>query len=186
VTPAAARQRARAASLRLDDAFRTFLSERGAKAMPLADVTTLVTGVTGLRLAADAVTGLWVTITPDGDRRRAAEHMTRMSIAVAEWYDALAATLGRGDPLPSPRPLDTANAAQLLDDVRADLTDGDGAATETGVRIVWTCDHLDVARRLQEELVRPARLAARTVAPRRRDPDSPTVPASPVPEPATG
>src|SRR6185312_763074 len=37
--------RAAAASRRLDDAFRTYLAERGTKRIPLADVTGLVTGV---------------------------------------------------------------------------------------------------------------------------------------------
>ena len=41
--------RAAAASRRLDDAFRTYLAERGAKPFPLADVAGLVTGVAGLR-----------------------------------------------------------------------------------------------------------------------------------------
>src|SRR6202035_6040488 len=51
--------RAAASSRRLDDAFRTFLAERGAKRFPLADVAGLVTGVAGLRLEADAVLDLW-------------------------------------------------------------------------------------------------------------------------------
>ena len=41
--------RAAAASRRLDDAFRTYLAERGTKPVPLADMAGLVTGVAGLR-----------------------------------------------------------------------------------------------------------------------------------------
>src|SRR5204862_4434734 len=51
--------RAAAASRRLDDAFRTYLAERGAKRFPLANVAGLVTGVVGLRLEADAILDLW-------------------------------------------------------------------------------------------------------------------------------
>ena len=51
--------RAAAASRRLDDTFRAYLAERGAKPVPLAEVSSLVTGVAGLRLAADAVLDLW-------------------------------------------------------------------------------------------------------------------------------
>src|SRR5689334_16640569 len=51
--------RAAAASRRLDDAFRTYLAERGTKQLPLADVAGLVTGVVGLRLEADAILDLW-------------------------------------------------------------------------------------------------------------------------------
>ena len=56
------------ASRRLDDAFRTYIAERGAKPIPLAEVTTLATGVVALRLAADAVLDLWLREAPgDGD-----------------------------------------------------------------------------------------------------------------------
>src|ERR1700722_4589319 len=51
--------RSAAASRRLDDAFRTFLAERGAKRFSLADVAGLVTGVVELRREADAVNDLW-------------------------------------------------------------------------------------------------------------------------------
>ena len=57
--PRALAQQAAAASRRLDDTFRGYLAERGAKQIPLAEVTALVTGVAGLRLAADAVLDLW-------------------------------------------------------------------------------------------------------------------------------
>ena len=62
--------RAAAAGRRLDDAFRGYLAERGAKPVPLAEVTGLVTGVAGLRLAGDAVLDLWRSDdgTSGGDR----------------------------------------------------------------------------------------------------------------------
>ncbi len=50
---------AAAAARRLDDTFRGYLVERGAKPVPLAEVTSLVSGVAGVRLAADAVLDLW-------------------------------------------------------------------------------------------------------------------------------
>jgi uncharacterized membrane protein YccC len=57
--PSAQSREAAASARRLDDAFRTYLAERGAKPLSLADTTTLVTGVAGLRLAADSVVALW-------------------------------------------------------------------------------------------------------------------------------
>ena len=59
VAPTEAAVRAAAASRRLDDTFRNYLAERGAKPVPLAEMTSLVTGVAALRLAADAVLDLW-------------------------------------------------------------------------------------------------------------------------------
>ena len=68
--PAGDAARAAAASRRLDDAFRTYLAERGAKRFPLADVAGLVTGVAGLRLEADAVLDLWRGDDGQSGRRR--------------------------------------------------------------------------------------------------------------------
>ena len=48
---------------------------------------------------------------------------------------------------------------RLFDAVASDLEDGDGHATATGVRVIWTGDHLDAVRRLQETLVGPAHTA---------------------------
>ncbi|MDE3134299.1 MAG: FUSC family protein, partial [Acidobacteriota bacterium] len=50
--PRALGAQAAAAARRLDDTFRGYLAERGAKTLPLAEVSALVTGVAGLRLAA--------------------------------------------------------------------------------------------------------------------------------------
>jgi hypothetical protein len=44
----------------------------------------------------------------------------------------------------------------LVDAVARDLRDGDGHATATGVRVIWTGDHIDAVRRLQAMLVGPA------------------------------
>ena len=50
---------AAAAARRLDDTFRSYLAETGTKPLPLSEVTSLVTGVVGIRLAGDAVLALW-------------------------------------------------------------------------------------------------------------------------------
>src|SRR4051794_12729129 len=50
---------AAAANRRLDDTFRGYVAEQGSKQAPLADITALVTGATGVRLAGDAVLDLW-------------------------------------------------------------------------------------------------------------------------------
>ncbi|WP_069462465.1 FUSC family protein, partial [Actinacidiphila rubida] len=57
--PLAEGRQAAASARRLDDAFRNYLAERGPKRAPLAEMSTLVTGVVGLRLAADAILGMW-------------------------------------------------------------------------------------------------------------------------------
>jgi uncharacterized membrane protein YccC len=155
-------RQAAAAARRLDDAFRSYLAERGAKPVPLADMTTLVTGVVGLRLAADAVLGLWQRAgeQPDGtDRVDARLVLMGTADHVSVWYRNLATGLDRGTPVPDPMPPDPAAEDRLVTSLRRDLSDEDGKATDTAVRIIWTADHLDAARRLQSGLAAAARTA---------------------------
>ena len=156
--PAAAGERAAASARRLDDAFRTYLAERAAKPVPLADATGLVNGVAGLRLAAEAVLDLWVAGGDQaaGSRQAARAELTAVAGAVAGWYESLGLALARRAPVPAPLPSDGAAAARLVAAVARDLRDRDGNASGTGVRIIWTGDHLDAIRRLQRTLVGPA------------------------------
>ena len=152
---------AAAAARRLDDTFRGYLAERGAKPVPLAEVTALVTGVVGLRLAGDAVLQLW-----DGDaarrrrpRRRSARAALGLGHRCAGWYARFAESLvGRGV-VPEPLAADAVADGRLVDAVGHDLRDEDGNATATAVRVIWTGDHLDAVRRLQGMLVGPAQEA---------------------------
>ena len=154
--------RAAAASRRLDDAFRTFLAERGAKRLPLADMAGLVTGVAGLRLEADAVLDLWRGDTGQagGDVAAARREILGTSERVTGWYDALATTIITGGELPQPLAHDTAADGRLVRAVRRDLLGDDGKATATAVRMIWTSDHLDVIRRLQAAIISPAHATA--------------------------
>ena len=154
--------RAAAASRRLDDAFRTYLAERGAKRFPLADAAGLVTGVAGLRLEADAVLDLW-----RGDDGRAGSDVAAARheiLGTAErvtgWYDALATTMITGGELSRPLAQDTAADGRLVLAVQRDLPGDDGRASATAVRMIWTGDHLDVVRRLQAAIISPARATA--------------------------
>ncbi|HXP28599.1 MAG TPA: FUSC family protein, partial [Solirubrobacteraceae bacterium] len=155
-------QHAAAAARRLDDTFRSYLAERGAKRAPLAQVTTLLSGAGGLRIAADAVLDLWKREdgSPSGDRTAAREEILRTTKLVEGWYEDLATSLLGGTPLREPLDRDEGADLRLIDAVRQDLRAEDGAATATAVRMIWTGDHLDAARRLQRIIVEPARLAA--------------------------
>jgi uncharacterized membrane protein YccC len=154
---------AAAASRRLDDTFRGYLSERGAKRLPLAEVTSLVTGVTGLRLAADAVLDLWDGDSASGgDREAARRELLGAAGNMTSWYDQFAVSLSGGGGVPEPLGADEVADGRLVDAVAQDLRDGDGRATSAGVKVIWTGDHLDAVRRLQESLVAPARAAIGT------------------------
>ena len=152
--------RAAAAARRLDDTFRNYLAERGAKPVPLAEVTSLVTGVVGLRLAGDAVLDLWRDAgAPGAERSSAAGELLAGSETLARWYGDFAESLaGRGD-VPAPSGADGRGQQQLLTAVGNDLHGRDGNAGATAVRMVWTGDHLDAARRLEDTLTGPAKAA---------------------------
>jgi uncharacterized membrane protein YccC len=160
--PTEAAVRAAAASPRLDDTFRGFLAERGAKPVQLADVTALVTGPSGVRLAGDAVLDLWRPDNgnPAGDRRAAQGELLASTELLVQWYDGLAASLGGRSPVPEPLPHDKIADGRLIDALRRDLS-SDGQASSTAVRMIGTGDHLDAVRRLQDILAAPARTASR-------------------------
>ena len=154
--------RAAAASRRLDDAFRTYLAERGAKRFPLADVAGLVTGVAVLRLEADAVLDLWRGDDGQsgGDVAAARHELLGTADRVTGWYDGLATTISTGGELPEPLAHDTVGDGRLIRAVRRDLLGDDGRATATAVRMVWTGDHLDVICRQQAAIISPVRATA--------------------------
>ena len=154
--------RAAAASRRLDDAFRTYLAERGTKRYPLAYMAGLVTGVAGLRLEADAVLDLWRGDDgqADGDVAAARHEILGTAERVTGWYDGLASTMLTGGELPQPLANDKAADDRFVRAVRRDLLDNDGRASATAVRMIWTGDHLDVVRRQQAAITSPARATA--------------------------
>ncbi len=152
-------QRAAAAARRLDDTFRGYLTERGSKPVPLAEVTSLVTGVAGVRLAADAVLDLWDSDDRRGDRSTARRELLGAATHLTGWYDQFASSLAGVEAVPDPLVPDQVADGRLVDAVAHDLRGTDGHATATGVKVIWTGDHLDAVRRLQETLVDPARSA---------------------------
>jgi uncharacterized membrane protein YccC len=148
---------AMASNWRLDDAFRGYLSERGAKPTPLSDITRLVTGVTGVRLVGAAVLDLWEEDgAVDGDRSAARMELMGAATEVTDWYGHFAASLTRQEPVPAPPAHDLDADRRLVEAVGRDLRGSDGQATATGVRVIWTRDHLDAVQRLQQMLVEPA------------------------------
>jgi uncharacterized membrane protein YccC len=151
---------AAAAARRLDDTFRGYLAERGAKPVPLSEVTALVTGVVGLRLAGDAVLQLWDgDVAGGGDRAAARRELLSGSDTVRGWYARFAESLVGQGGVPEPLVDDVIADGRLVDAVSHDLRDEDGNATATAVRVIWTGDHLDAVRRLQAMLVGPAQAA---------------------------
>jgi hypothetical protein len=59
--------------------------------------------------------------------------------------------------VPEPLPREVMDDTRLLDALARDLSGVSGRAGATAVRMIWTGDHVDYARRLQDTLVAPAR-----------------------------
>jgi uncharacterized membrane protein YccC len=154
--------RAAAASRRLDDTFRNYLAERGAKPVALAELTSLVTGVSGLRLAGDAILDLWQREdgADSGDRTAARQELLQTSELVKAWYEDLADSLLDAKAPREPLRHDKVADGRLVEAVRHDLRGEEGAASATAVRMIWTGDHLDAVRRLQKLIVGPARASS--------------------------
>jgi uncharacterized membrane protein YccC len=165
---ASAGMRAAAATRRLDDAFREYLAERGRKRLSLDQVAALLTGDVGLRLTAEAVTDLWAAAGPDPvDTPRAQFELIVTTERVTNWFAAMAQALTGVGTVPRALPRDGASAKRLVEALSQDLESvsaPDASVRAHTVRLVWTGDHMDAARRLQDLVEQPARTAARAPA----------------------
>jgi uncharacterized membrane protein YccC len=152
--PTLAATRSAASSRRLDDTYRSYLAERGPKRTPLAEVTGLVSGVVGVRLAADAVLDLWERDagSDSGDRTAARLVLADTGARVERWYADLGDSFRGRTAIPAPMDHDRTADRRLLEAVRRDLQSQDGCASATAARMIWTGDHLDAVRRLQSTL----------------------------------
>jgi hypothetical protein len=117
-----------------------------------------VSGVVGVRLAADAVLDLWQRDPggDDGDRSAAQAEILQASEQLERWYDELSASFVSAASPPQPLPHDNAADGRLLTALHRDLEGPDGRVSGTATRMIWTDDHLDAVRRLQASLVTPA------------------------------
>lgn len=150
--------RAADAARRLDDAFRSFVAEQGTKRLPLAQATALVNGPSGLRLAAEGILALWRGVpAADASRDEASRELIGSADALDGWYRGFAAALDGERPVPEPAAASEAGNGRLLRTIEHDLRDGAEGASAAAVRIVWTGDHLDAARRLESGLAAAAR-----------------------------
>ena len=156
-----ASSRAAAAARRLDDAFRQYLAERGHKRLSLAEVASLMTGVAGLRLTAQAVSDLWSGTEPTRTGfPRAQLEVIVATERVTNWFAAMAQAMTGSGVVPRALTKDGATSQRLVEALGGDLAAAEAShASVRGhtVRLVWTSDHVDSARRLQEVVEQPAR-----------------------------
>jgi uncharacterized membrane protein YccC len=166
-TENSAAEEAAGAARRLDDAFRNYLAESGAKPAPLSDVTTLVTGVTILRLSADAIIDLWQDIDEDGRSWRAArDRLDDLSALVVSWYDDFAGRFESSATFDN-RPAQSVSDQEVGDAVHDELVSSAQPNPAPAVRILWTAGHFNAAQRLEPAIENSATASEKLWAERR-------------------
>lgn len=157
--PLVANRRAAAASRRLDDAFRNLLAERGPKPSSLLAIIDLVTGVTTLRMTADAVAGLWEHATSQrmsSENIQARHLLLKNSKRVTEWYLNLSRSLDGKSDVPSPLKHFTWDTEGLVESVGHELRENKSQTADNMLRLMWTVGHLRSACRLQARVAAAA------------------------------
>jgi hypothetical protein len=91
-----------------------------------------------------------------GNRIAARQELRGARASLGEWYEQVARALAGRGAAPGQLSGDDQADARLVEVVRRDLRDADGQATATAVKLIWTADHIDAARRLQGEIAQTA------------------------------
>lgn len=163
---------AAAAGLRLDDALRQYLAERGSKQVDLRSVALLTNGATRLRLAGTAIAGLHSAdgraAVPDTGLAEPLQVLDRRSNQVASWYRSLADSFAVGSgAMPGVPP--TAATESFLDVVLPAVDScGDPERAASAERVLWSGQYLGDVDRFRPELLpaaeqlRAARVGADT------------------------
>jgi uncharacterized membrane protein YccC len=150
---------------RLEEAYRQFLAERGAKVIPLSTATHLLTGASRLGLAAHTLATLPVHSLQMGEQPAADISPASAAVAVAQaevqraarradaWYDSFGAMLGGEHEQLPPAEHDHAELRGHL--VRAfDLAsqEHDAARVRMALRLLWADEYLDDEQESQRDL----------------------------------
>jgi len=149
----------KAALLRLDDALRQYLAERGAKAVPLASLTLLTSGVTRLRLSAAAIASL-----PDEDPELPAPPPAASARVVVEdggalssWYRRFAASLRRGGSGVAALGPTRSTTDRLVTGLQEEVAGGDELGKDPSVSVLLSSSgYLDDLEDLAPRLLAPA------------------------------
>lgn len=148
-----------AAARRLDDAYRQYLGERGAKQVPQPVITRLLTGSARIRLTALTLDGLPDLAAPGGPAPlpevvAARATVTAECAAVESWFDRFASSLGSRSPLPPLLPpVDDRLAPELVSAWDAVRRAGRRDGVIVVLRLLWVEERMDDLRRLQADLV---------------------------------
>ena len=151
-----ARQRARAAADRLDDAFRQYLGELSRDHAKLEDIATLLTGATRLRLAGYSLSTLGGLSGASSLRESCIDVLEAEVRRLHSWYMALGEAVADGRPPPPADDADPEGRLRILRCARESGAREDEAGARLAVDLLLAAQHLDNLRRLEFQLVDPA------------------------------
>ena len=167
VDTALAQRASHIAYLRLDDAFREFLAERGAKVVPVETVATLVTGSNRIRLAAYTLATLPPAPAEDGrpelESVAVAGAVLRDSYTSSyRWYEGFAEALADQRQSVDPPPVNDRVLHDVLLTAFEDARDGqrDDLLRMT-LQMFWADELLETQHQVQIDLADSAELFAR-------------------------
>jgi uncharacterized membrane protein YccC len=155
------------AYLRLDDAFRQFLAEKGAKVVPVETVADLLTGSNRIRLAAYTLTTLPAPVIepgqPELESVAVAGAVLRDSYALSHrWYEEFAEMLtGSRTALDVPPGHDETLRHVLVTAFEDARTCGRADRVRTMLQMLWADELLEIQRQFQSDLAGAADLFAR-------------------------
>jgi uncharacterized membrane protein YccC len=157
-------QAADRAYLRLDDAYRQYLTERGAKIVPVETVSTLFTGANRIRLAAFTLASLpSISADPHHAELRTVE-TARQGVRVAfeensGWYGQLSSLLTGAAEQLDPLPVHEARLSEVVsvafDNARTERRDDE---LRIALRLAWAEELLEAQRLMQVDVARSAAL----------------------------
>jgi uncharacterized membrane protein YccC len=156
------RVRADVAYVRLDDAFRQFVGERGDKAVPVSTVSTLFTGAIRLRMAAHSLEIFPPIDLPPGDHdltavTRAAHRLHDAFEDAHRWFRQVDAVLtGRSSDVEAPRPHGADVHGDLVVAYEAGREQRRPDQVRSTLRMLWADELLDEMGAIQGELARHA------------------------------
>jgi hypothetical protein len=146
------------AYLRLDDAFRQFLAERGAKVVPVETVANLFTGSNRIRLAAFTLATLPAFPSPSGqpepESAAVAGAVLRDSFASSHrWYEEFAELLADRRPSLDPPPTHDGTLDSVLRQALEEARSGHSRDRLGRIlQMLWADELLEAQRRVQADL----------------------------------
>lgn len=162
-----AQRAADTAYLRLDDAFRQFLAERGAKVLPVETVARLFTGTNRIRLAAYTLATMPESGPDPGqvalESVAIAGAVLRDSYAASHrWYQEFAEMLADRRDSIDPPPTDAETLDAVLQGAISDAqARGRGDQLRVTLQMMWAGELLGAQRQVQADLAESAELFAR-------------------------